>query len=191
MDDKHRPEDIHVTGSPAPGTGAQHAERLTPYNAMIVQAHEVPSAYCILAAVANWLFLAGFVVFPGTFTTISQATALGDSQAGRIVQHAVQNAPLLVVGSLCCFFGGVGIGWIGWSQKHNSIWLSDRIFLPSLLNSVVALLMSLINVYTAQEGSWSMTAIVTTGIVGAWALAMALLLALHELWFLKNLRQMS
>ena len=89
MDDKHHPEPIHVTSSP-PGTGAQHAERLTPYKAMIVQAHEVPSAYCILAAVANWLFLAGFVVFPGTFTTISQATALG------VVQHAVQNAPLLV-----------------------------------------------------------------------------------------------
>ncbi|RSL46227.1 hypothetical protein CEP51_015967 [Fusarium floridanum] len=111
MDDKHRPEDIHVTGSPAPGTGAQHAERLTPYNAMIVQAHEVPSAYCIPAAVANWLFLAGFVVFPGTFTTISQATALGNSQAGRVVQHAVQNTPLLVVGSLCCFIGGAALGW--------------------------------------------------------------------------------
>ncbi|KAI8717987.1 hypothetical protein NCS52_00876200 [Fusarium sp. LHS14.1] len=191
MDDKHHPEPIHVISSPAPGTGAQHAERLTPYKAMIVQAHEVPSAYCILAAVANWLFLAGFVVFPGTFTTISQATALGDSQAGRVVQHAVQNMPLLVVGSLCCFIGGVGIGWIGWSQKHNYIWLIDRIFIPGLLNSVVALLMSLINVYTAQEGSWSVTAIVTTSIVGRWALTMALLFTFYELWFLKSLKQMS
>ncbi|KAJ4179232.1 hypothetical protein NW767_014666 [Fusarium falciforme] len=49
MDDKHRPEDIHVTGSPAPGTGAQHAEPLTPYNAMILQAHEVPSQQQVLA----------------------------------------------------------------------------------------------------------------------------------------------
>ncbi|RSL60286.1 hypothetical protein CEP53_005475 [Fusarium sp. AF-6] len=83
------------------------------------------------------------------------------------------------------------MGWIGWSQKHNYIWLSDRIFLPSLLNSVVAFLMSLINVYTAQEGSWSVTAIVTTCIVGIWGLTMVLLLALCELWFLRNLRQMS
>ncbi|RSL40610.1 hypothetical protein CEP54_016068 [Fusarium duplospermum] len=127
-------------------------------------------AYCVLAAVANWLFLAGFVVFPGTFATISQATTLGDSQTGRVVQHAVQNTPLLVVGSLCCFTGGVGMGWVGWSQRHNYVWLSDRIFLsvspnisgslsnsPSLLNSVVTLFMSLINVYTAQEGGWSVT----------------------------------
>jgi hypothetical protein len=51
--------------------------------------------------------------------------------------------------------------------------------------------MSLINVYTAQEGSWSVTAIVTTCIVGTWALTMALLFAFYELWFLKSLKQMS
>lgn len=37
MDDKHHPEGIHVTSSPAPEAGAQRAERLIPYKAVIVQ----------------------------------------------------------------------------------------------------------------------------------------------------------
>ncbi|KAH7134130.1 hypothetical protein EDB81DRAFT_902948 [Dactylonectria macrodidyma] len=155
---------------------------------MVVQSREVPSMYCFLAAFFNWLFLAGFVIFPGTFTSLSQATLLSESQAGRVVQDAIRNTPLLVVGSLCCLSGGAGIGWLYWKLSHNYVWLIDRVFIPGLLNSVVALLMSLVNIYTAQNGDWSVTAIVTVCIIGICGVMMGLMLAAFELWFLAQLK---
>lgn len=57
-----------------------------------------------------------------------------------------------------------------------------------MLNAVVAFLMSLINIYTAQNGEWSIMAIITVCIIGAWGIVIALMLALCELWFLRKLR---
>lgn len=67
-------------------------KNISPYNRMVIQSHEVPSAYCMLAALSNWLFLAGFVVFPGTFTSLSQASFLDKPQGGRMMQQAICSA---------------------------------------------------------------------------------------------------
>lgn len=103
--------------------------RLTPYNAMIVESHEELRLFSVLAAIFNWLFLAGFVVFPGTFTSLGRVTALNESKAGRVVQKALRNTPLIVIGCLCCFLGSIGIGWIAWKRKRNHVWLNDHIYL--------------------------------------------------------------
>lgn len=60
-------------------------ERPSLYGAMVLEAHEVPVFNCMIAAVSNWLFLAGFVILPGTFTSLSHAALLSKSQAGREV----------------------------------------------------------------------------------------------------------
>ncbi|KAH6869634.1 hypothetical protein B0T10DRAFT_593434 [Thelonectria olida] len=156
---------------------------------MVLEAHETPAFDCLLAAISNWLFLAGFVVFPGAFTSLSHATLLSESQTGRAVQDFIgRNMSLLAVGILCCSVGGAGIGWVSWKFRGNYVWLVDRIFLPGLLNAIVAFLMSLINIYTAQDGDWSATAIVTVCIIGAWGIVTASILAVCELWFLRKLR---
>ena len=60
---------------------------------------------------------------------------------------------------------------------------------PGLLNSIVALVMILVNVYTAQEGNWSVTAIVAVCIVGCWSAGMGLTYAVYELWILRELKR--
>ncbi|KAH6884977.1 hypothetical protein B0T10DRAFT_531112 [Thelonectria olida] len=172
------------------GSTREHlpGESLTAYDAMVLQSHEVQKRYNFAAAAANWLLLAGFMVFPGTFTSLSRAGVLNDSRAGRVLQHAIRNTPLLYIGGLCCLCGGIAICWLWWHFKHNYFWLVYRIFLPGLLHSVMALITSLINIYTAQDGNWSVTAIATVYMTGICALLMGSITAVYQLWFLEKLK---
>ena len=117
------PSLLHPANTPRP------IGPLSRYNTMVIQSHEVPNAYNLIAAVSNWLFLAGFVFFPGTFTTLSHASVLANSQAGRVVQHAIQNIPLLCIGVISSLSGGVGICWVWWNLRQNYIWLVSRVVL--------------------------------------------------------------
>ncbi|KAI3571434.1 hypothetical protein IWW34DRAFT_291847 [Fusarium oxysporum f. sp. albedinis] len=165
------------------------AESLSSYERMVVESHEVPLRWNFLASISNWLLLAGFIVFPGTFTSISRSRLLDHNQAGRVIQRAVRNVPLLYIGSLSCIVGILGILWAWWNLKHNWFWLVYRIFLPGLLNALMALLTGLTNVYTAQDGDWSVAAIVTVSIAGFCSLFMGLMLLLYQFWFLRLLKQ--
>ncbi|KAJ0145460.1 FAD-dependent monooxygenase OpS4 [Fusarium oxysporum f. sp. albedinis] len=107
----------------------RQGQRTISYKDMVLEAHEAPVIKCAIAALSNWMFLAGFVVFPGTFTSLGRATLLGESQAGRAVQQVIRNTPLLVIGILCCLAGGTGIGWTAWSFRNNYVWLVDRILM--------------------------------------------------------------
>lgn len=53
----------------------------------------------------------------------------------------------------------------------------------------MALLTGLTNVYTAQDGDWSVAAIVTASIAGFCSLFMGLMLLLYQFWFLRLLKQ--
>lgn len=104
--------------------------RQSPYGAMVLAAHDAPAFDCLLAAISNWLFLAGFVVFPGAFTSLSHAALLNESQAGRALQDIMRRSTsLLAVGIVCCVAGAAGIIWVAWKFKRNYVWLVDRIFL--------------------------------------------------------------
>ncbi|EXL39881.1 hypothetical protein FOCG_17548 [Fusarium oxysporum f. sp. radicis-lycopersici 26381] len=175
--------------SPKPIRGPSRVLRKVSYSDMVLAAHECPFALRFIAAASNWLLLAGFVVFPGAFTSLSRMKLLSESQAGRNAQYFIHNTPLLAIGILCCSIGSAGIGWVSWKCKGNYVWLVDRIFVPGLLNSVVALLMSVVNIYTAQNGEWSITAVVTVSIIGVWGTITALMLVVYELCFLRKLRQ--
>lgn len=87
----------------------------TPYMVMSVQANESPTRHNILAALSSWLILAGYVVFPGTFTSLKNSHTLGDSEGGKIVQNAIQNVPLLPLAVLCCVAGTSRICWLWWT----------------------------------------------------------------------------
>ncbi|KAL6406300.1 hypothetical protein AUP68_10472 [Ilyonectria robusta] len=96
---------------------------------MVIKSHEISTVNNFIAAVSNWLFLAGFIVISGAFTSISHTALLNDSQTGRVVQYALRGTPLLVLGSIFCFAGGIGMAWVYWQVKHNYSWLVDRVFL--------------------------------------------------------------
>jgi hypothetical protein len=67
----------------------------TPSRVMSLQAREAPGRNSVLAASFSWMTLAGFIFFPRTFTSLENSESLRESKNGKVVQHAVQNIPLL------------------------------------------------------------------------------------------------
>lgn len=102
---------------------------LAEYEAMVIEAHEAPERYNIIAAVSNWIYLAGFVTLPGTFTAIRHSSSVGKTDAGAFMQEAVRNIPLLVLGYFTCCVGAAGISWSSWKMRSNLIWLRSHIFM--------------------------------------------------------------
>lgn len=86
-------------------------------------------------AFASWLLLAGFVVFPGTFTNIKQIDLTNQAVTGaeRWLFTRIQNLPLLGVAGACSALGALGmiIFWIRW--RHNHVVVADKVFLVRLM----------------------------------------------------------
>jgi hypothetical protein len=101
----------------------------TPYMVMSLQANEAPRLDNLLAAVYSWITLAGFIVLPGTFTSLGNSESLGDIKGGKLVQDAVHNIPLLPLAGICCLVGTIGSCWLWWKWRKNYVWLVGRIFL--------------------------------------------------------------
>lgn len=99
------------------------------YTTMVVESHNVQTRYTILAAFFHWLFLIGFVVFPGTFASLDRIGVLNSPVTRRAIQLVTRNVPLLYVAGLCCLLGGLGLAWLWWTIRYNYVWLLTRVFL--------------------------------------------------------------
>ena len=60
---------------------------------------------------------------------------------------------------------------------------------PVTLNSVAGLITTFVNVYTAQQGVWSVTAKITAIVTGSCVLVAGILFALYNFWALRRVRQ--
>jgi hypothetical protein len=84
----------------------------------------------MFASLFTWLLLAGFIVFPATFTSIRNSRALdGMGKAGKVIVSAAQNIPWLGAAIVCCACGVSGLSWLWLGQSQSFIWPGDRIFL--------------------------------------------------------------
>lgn len=99
------------------------------YNDLIVQSYKVPEGFNLFAVFSLWILLAGFVVFPATFSSLQDSSSLSSSTPGKVVQHAIRNVPLLVSAIVCFVLGAVGICWLWRKRQREYIWLMDRLFL--------------------------------------------------------------
>lgn len=103
-----------VMGNSIPQRPIGGFQRLnTRYMEMLLSLDKIPRIHNILASFSGWLVLAGFVVFPGTFTSIK---GLSDDpglagEASHILDR-VQNIPLPVVAAVCCGIGATGLLWL-------------------------------------------------------------------------------
>lgn len=79
--------------------------------------------------------------------------------------------------------------WLWWRWRKNYVWLVNRIFLPGSLNSLAGLISTLVNVYTQQDGAWSLTAKVTAIVTGSCMAVTAVLLLLYNMWYLDRVRK--
>jgi hypothetical protein len=98
---------------------------------MLLQLDKIPELHNILASFFTWLLLAGYIVLPGTVTSLRNSRTLADgaSKAGKVVVKAVQNLPLLAVAICCCVAGANGMFSLGWVWRVNYVWLVNRLIL--------------------------------------------------------------
>lgn len=121
---------------PAPPLRRQTSIK-TRYMTMLLDLDTIPRLHNILASFFTWILLAGYLVFPGTFTSLQDETTtipvIGNSTttetAEKVFLKHVKNAPLLWIAGFCCGIGVVGMGWLWWRWRENFVWLINRIFL--------------------------------------------------------------
>ncbi|KAI1655481.1 hypothetical protein F4813DRAFT_160591 [Daldinia decipiens] len=122
----------------------------TPYT--IVGPESARTGYNILASILHWISLAGLILFPGTFAYFDRISMLRRTEAGRALRRVARNIPILYVAGCACILGGLGVVWLWWTVRHNSIWLISRVFFPSILGGLIRLVTTLVNVYTTGNG---------------------------------------
>jgi len=103
--------------------------------------------------------------------------------------NSLKNTPLLVIAGVCCGIGAGGCIWLWWRHRSNYVWLLNKIFLPGCLNSLAGLISALINVYTQQNGNWSITAEVTAIVTGACMVVTAVLFLVYNMWVLERVKK--
>jgi hypothetical protein len=169
---------------------------------MLVKVDQAPFIRNFLAGLFTWLLLAGYVVFPGAFTSLRNAQAANElGKLGKTVLTEVQEGTLWVA-AVCCAFAVLGMCWLWRKCRANHIWLEYHLFLqvfplryskldqltfprPGLRYSVVGLINSLVSIYTAHDGFWSVTAIVTTAVTGTCSVVMFVLYLVYEMHHLE------
>ncbi|KAJ6114200.1 hypothetical protein N7512_007645 [Penicillium capsulatum] len=186
-------ETRNFTCSDGPANNLSYESLETRYVRMIVEADEIPWQYNILASVAHWILLAGYLVIPGTFTSLQRSDAdhngLTNNKAGEAILNTIQNPPLLVLA--CIFFvaGLLTMGCLYWEHRSNYIWLINRIFMPTLLNALAGLLTTIINLYTAHNGDWSIMALLTVIASGLSVASSLSLVIVYKFGKLERLKQ--
>jgi hypothetical protein len=88
----------------------------------------------IFAAACTWVLLAGFIVLPGTYTNFQESNLINEAEKdptnlGNQILLSFKNIGLLIVASLLCGLGLLGITglWLKW--KANYIWLINKVLL--------------------------------------------------------------
>ena len=102
--------------------------RTSSYGQMAQEYVDAPRFDNNFAAISCWLMVAGFVVFPGTFTSLSHSEKIGETESGKQLQYVVANIPLLPVALACCLLGILGTFWMWRRWRNNYFWLSRQIF---------------------------------------------------------------
>ncbi|KAJ5569057.1 hypothetical protein N7450_011543 [Penicillium hetheringtonii] len=167
------------------------------YLKMLREDDQMDLSLNITASVANWALLAGYLVIPGTFASLQSSNQVGHvlnaNKTGRIVLHAIQNPPLLVIA--CLFLaGGIGamLRLLHFPKlRGNYVWLTNRIFIPVTLNAGAGLLTTLVNVFTSHGGTWSIMAIVTRAVTGTTFLIFLVLLLVYKFYKVPRLNGQS
>jgi hypothetical protein len=159
---------------------------------MLLDLDTIPRMHNIYASFFTWVLLAGFVILPGTFTSLSTLTddpSIASSNTASHILSQVKHVSLLYVGAFCAGIGALGMIWLWFRWRANYVWLLNRIFLPGFLNSFAGLISTLVNVYSQQDSKWSVTAWVTATVTGVCMVVTGILFALYNFWILEKVKK--
>ncbi|KAE8130729.1 hypothetical protein BDV38DRAFT_289375 [Aspergillus pseudotamarii] len=103
----------------------------TRYIQMLLE--DIPWFYSILADAAHWALLAGYLVVPGTFTSMQKSLTLNEdlkkTEAGQTILNTIQNPPLLAIACFLMVLGALLMSWLSWERRNNYIWLINKLFM--------------------------------------------------------------
>ncbi|KAF8960649.1 hypothetical protein BDZ97DRAFT_1665556, partial [Flammula alnicola] len=159
----------------------------TQYVNMMLALDDIPTLHNIFAGFFNWILLAGFILFPGTFTSLHN---LGP-QAGTVGQaliDSVTELPLYIVAWVCCGIGACGMVWLWWRWRKNYLWGLNKIFIPGLMNSLAGLLSTVANIFGAQHGELSTTSKSTLIVVGASTGVFGIFTGFYMFWLVRRVK---
>ncbi|KAL3424407.1 hypothetical protein PVAG01_03688 [Phlyctema vagabunda] len=110
---------------PRPGLPQRQNSVQTRYMTMLLNLDDIPRLHNILAAFFTWVLLAGFLILPGTFTTITKKIDEDDgkSQTASEILRSIKHVQLLVVGGVCSGIGALGMAWLWYKWRRNYVWL--------------------------------------------------------------------
>ncbi|KAF9527240.1 hypothetical protein CPB83DRAFT_768941 [Crepidotus variabilis] len=161
----------------------------TQYVNMLLALDDIPTAHNLAASFFNWILLAGFILFPGTFTSLKNESASNGGQVPDSVVNAVTQLPLFVVAWVCCGIGAAGMIWLWWRWHKNYIWALNKVFAPALLNSLAGLLSTIASIFGAQHGQLSTTSKSTLIITTASSGVFLVLTAVYSLWLVRRVKR--
>lgn len=162
------------------------------YVQMLLDVDAIPLLHSVLASFFVWLLLAGFLVFPGTFTSIQKSLEskqqFGDKTT-EIVLKSVKNVHLLVIAAVACGISVVGMVVLALRHLDNYVWMLNKLIMPGIANCLAGLISTLVGVYSQQHGVWSVTAKVTAIVEGACLGIAAGLFLFFEMFLLKRVKE--
>lgn len=183
---------------PAPPPGVPTSR----YIHMLLSIDSIPKIYNLLAAFSTWILLAGYVLLPGTFTSLQNIPTPIDPSDPEYnpndppnavevwILERVRNTPLLVIAAICSALGVIGMCGLWFRWRRNYVWIINRIFLPGALNSLAGIISTIVNVHTAQQGKYSLTAIVSVTVTAVSAMVNGTLWLVYSNWALKRVQEM-
>ncbi|KAL4960575.1 uncharacterized protein BDV14DRAFT_182293 [Aspergillus stella-maris] len=160
----------------------------TAYVRMLLELQDIHWGYNALASFAGWTLLAGYLVIPGTFTSLQKSESLQEN-VGNAVLKTIQNPPLVGIAWTFLTVGAGTMGLLFYRWRDNYLWLINRLFIPTFLNTAAGLLTTIINIYTAKDGYWSIMAVLTVVSSGTLAAAALVLTAFYKFWKLRAIQK--
>ncbi|KAH7890430.1 hypothetical protein F5I97DRAFT_1835366 [Phlebopus sp. FC_14] len=179
-------KDIHRTTQRPIFPGNYNGQTQTRYVNMLLALDDIPPLFNLLASFFTWILLAGFILFPGTFASWKNSPTTDTEQQ---IIGIVNNIPLYVIAWVCTAIGASGMIWLWWRWQNNYIWITNRVFIPGLMNSVAGVISTLTSVYGAQGGVFSYTAKSTIIVTGAISVICGLLFLVYQFWLLRNIKK--
>ncbi|KAI0254477.1 hypothetical protein BJV78DRAFT_920584 [Lactifluus subvellereus] len=113
-----------------------------------------------------WLIKAAFITLPGAVNTLKKAQTHSNGIVEEVL-HSIQNIPLLVLSTLFCLIGFVGICVVSWHYTTNHGWLFYQIHYPLASGGLYGVVSTIANIYTAHGGKYSPSSIATLAAMGA------------------------
>ncbi|KAF8664203.1 hypothetical protein AX16_000766 [Volvariella volvacea WC 439] len=176
-----------TTPNDHPGGGENPVQ--TKYEAMLLALDDIPIFHTILAGFFTWILLAGFLLFPGTFTNLQRARATSGSDIERRVLDAIAHVPLFVIAWLCTGIGAAGMIWLWWRWMNNYIWITNKIFIPGFLNGIAGIISTLVNIFGVHQGEFSSAGTVTIIVTSGTAIICGILMSVYNFWLLKGVKR--